>query len=155
MKSKIIFDIVISSSFLVACLGEAEENESKKFHANKRKKQPNVMVIFADDVGTGDVPGYWENTNGVKMPNLKQLVADGTTFTDAHSSPLCAPSRYTFLSGNYPHRGSRFAGTWVINYDEEGSQFRKGQKSIAGVFRNKGYETAAFGKWHIGGKNVF
>ena len=114
-------------------------------------KRPNVVIIFADDVGTGDVPGYWNNSSLVKMPNLENLLDHGTTFTDAHSTPLCAPSRYVLLSGNYQHRGVRFAGSWTINY--EGNQFRNGQKSIARVLHNNGYATAMFGKWHLGGKH--
>lgn len=108
------------------------------------------MIIFADDVGTGDVPGYWDNGGKVNMPNLEHLVRTGTTFTDAHSTPLCATSRYTLLSGNYQHRGTNFAGTWKINY--RGSQFRNGQQSIAQVFRDNGYHTSMFGKWHLGGQ---
>ena len=111
-------------------------------------KKPNVIIIFADDVGTGDVPGYW-NTGLVDMPNLRNLVGNGTTFTDAHSTPLCAPSRYVLLSGNYQHRGYRFGGTWTMNYEH--SQFRPGQQSIGQVFRDNGYSTTMFGKWHIGG----
>ena len=117
-------------------------------------KKPNVMIILADDVGTGDVPGYWDTFNKVDLPNLTDLLTQGTTFTDAHSTPLCAPSRYVLLSGNYPHRGSRYTGSWIMNYDREGGQFRYGQKSIAEVFVDNGYDTAMFGKWHLGGKNT-
>ncbi len=113
-------------------------------------KKPNILMIFADDVGTGDVPGYWDNSGLVRMPNLEQLVENGTTFTDAHSTPLCAPSRYVLLSGNYQHRGEKFGGSWTVNY--EGNQFRKKQQSIAQVLRNNDYGTAMFGKWHLGGK---
>ena len=114
-------------------------------------QKPNVMIIFADDVGTGDVPGYWDNNRLVHMPNLQQLVSNGTTFTDAHSTPLCAPSRYVLLSGNYQHRGELNVGTWGPNYDH-GNQFRHKQISIAEVFRDHGYSTAMFGKWHLGGE---
>lgn len=112
-------------------------------------KKPNVMIILADDVGTGDVPGYW-NTSKVDMPNLKDLIANGTRFLDAHSTPVCATSRYVMLSGNYQHKGSKFGGTWFLNY--EGSQFRDGQQSIAQVYRDNGYNTGMFGKWHLGGE---
>lgn len=113
-------------------------------------KRPNVVIIFADDVGTGDVPGYWDNSGVVNMPNLESLLDHGTTFTDAHSTPLCAPSRYVLLSGNYQHRGTKFGGSWAVNY--EGNQFRERQKSIARVLRDNDYATAIFGKWHLGGK---
>ena len=112
-------------------------------------KKPNILVIVGDDVGTGDVPGHW-NTGIVNMPNLQNLVDQGTTFTDAHSTPLCGPSRYMLLSGNYQHRGVMYSGLWNLNYKT--NQFQDGQQSIANVLRDNGYDTAMFGKWHIGGK---
>jgi arylsulfatase A-like enzyme len=115
-------------------------------------KKPNIVIILADDLGTGDVPFFWNGleTSKVQMPHLQQLADKGITFTDAHSSPLCAPSRYMLLSGNYPHRGSKVFGTWNINSGF--NQFTKYQKSIAETLRTAGYDTAVFGKWHLGGK---
>merc|ERR1740139_1835849 len=105
---------------------------------------------MADDVGTGDIPSYW-NSSLVDMPNLNKLSAMGVTFRDAHSTPLCAPSRYMLLSGNYQHRGMRPAGTW--NIWGETNQFRWYQKSVAEILEEQGnYATAMFGKWHLGGK---
>eukprot|EP00551_Chaetoceros_affinis_P017775 CAMPEP_0203718224 /NCGR_PEP_ID=MMETSP0092-20131115/2550_1 /ASSEMBLY_ACC=CAM_ASM_001090 /TAXON_ID=426623 /ORGANISM="Chaetoceros affinis, Strain CCMP159" /LENGTH=567 /DNA_ID=CAMNT_0050597297 /DNA_START=475 /DNA_END=2178 /DNA_ORIENTATION=+ len=114
------------------------------------------MIIFADDVGTNDVPGYWNNTTSssqsiVPMPNIRNLMSTGTSFSDAHSTPLCAPSRYVLLSGNYQHRGVKYGGTWNVNYDF-GNQFRMKQKSIAEVLGQNGYVTSMVGKWHLGGK---
>ena len=99
-------------------------------------------------MGTGDVPGYWD-TGLVDMPNLEQFVNDGVVFTDAHSTPLCSPSRYVLLSGNYQHRGYLYTGTWQLNY--RSSQFLNHQQSIADVLKANGYHTAMMGKWHIGG----
>ncbi len=138
-----------NKKFQLICLGLLVCALNIRMVKGGTQTKPNVMIIFADDVGTGDVPGYW-NTDLVDMPNLQSLIENGTTFLDAHSSPLCAPSRYMLLSGNYQHRGRNFEGTWVMNY--EGSQFQPGQKSIAEVFRDNGYDTAVHGKWHLGGE---
>lgn len=135
---KILYSSLFTFSVLLGC-DALDSPEAKK---------PNVMVIFADDVGTGDVPGYW-NSERVNMPHLKNLVAEGVTFTDAHSSPLCAPSRYMFLSGNYQHRGVRYPSIWNLNYKY--NQFKPDQMSIAELLKNNGYDTAMFGKWHLGG----
>lgn len=110
------------------------------------------MIIFADDVGTGDIPGYWNTPRVVNMPHLEAFMARGTTFLDAHSTPICAPSRYVLLSGNYQHRGVRNDGVWNANY--KSNQFRDGQQSIAEVLRDAGYHTGVFGKWHLGGENL-
>ena len=69
-------------------------------------KPPNILIILADDVGQGDIPFYW-NSSQVDMPNIQRLTEMGVSFYNAHSTPLCAPSRYMLLSGNYPHRGTR------------------------------------------------
>lgn len=69
------------------------------------KKKPNILLIMADDVGTGDIEGWWKDSSSlVHMPNINKLIRLGVKFTDAHSSSLCAPSRYMLLSGNYQHR---------------------------------------------------
>ena len=131
--------------YILACLVPALIEATSK---------PNVVIIFADDVGTGDVPGYWEGAGAVNMPNLENLLAEATTFTDAHSTPVCAPSRYVLLSGNYQHRGVRATGVWNANYKT--SNFWDGQQSIAEVLRDSGYNCGVFGKWHLGGKkNMF
>ena len=71
-----------------------------------KNKKPNILLVLADDVGTGDIPSYWDSSV-VDMPNIDRLAKMGVTFKDAHSTPLCAPSRYMLLSGNYAHRGFR------------------------------------------------
>ena len=148
--------VVVALTFLFASMFNGEKSCSflfiqaadiKETKRNDNIKKPNIMVIFADDLGTGDVPNYWDDSV-VDMPNLKQFMSDGTTFTDAHATPLCATSRYVFLSGNYQHRGHRMAGVWSINYQT--SQFLHRQQSIANVLRNNGYDTNMVGKWHIG-----
>ena len=113
---------------------------------------PNVFVIIADDVGTGDIPFWWNVSSSlVDMPNIKMLADKGVSFRDAHSTPLCAPSRYMLLSGNYQHRGEKAAGTWNINGNS--NQFQPFQKSIAEALQDgASINTAIIGKWHIGGK---
>jgi Arylsulfatase A and related enzymes len=135
---------------------KSEKNESApKLSPEKRnkvtaKKKPNILVILADDVGTGDIPIYW-NSSLVHMPNINWLAAKGVTFEDAHASSLCAPSRYMLLSGNYPHRGTNPGGSWA--FWEDSNQFANEQKSIAEVLRDEaGYDTSMFGKWHLGAR---
>ena len=117
---------------------------------SESENKPNIVIILADDLGTGDVPGYW-NSGKVDMPNVEDLIRKGTIFTDAHSTPLCAPSRYMLLSGNYPFRGRLPFGTWTLN--NIGSQFRPKQRSIARTLsKYANYHTAVMGKWHLGGE---
>jgi len=114
------------------------------------KKKPNILIILADDVGTGDIPSYW-NSGMVEMPNIQRIADNGVTFLNAHGTPLCAPSRYMLLSGNYQHRGRNVNGSWNLGY--ENNQFQSRQKSIAEVLKGAGgYETFMAGKWHLGAK---
>src|SRR6056297_4365364 len=67
------------------------------------EKLPNVVLIFADDLGYGDLGCY--GATKVKTPNIDRLAAEGRRFTDAHSvSAVCTPSRYALLTGEYPMR---------------------------------------------------
>mmetsp|Transcript_20884 Transcript_20884/g.31720 ORF Transcript_20884/g.31720 Transcript_20884/m.31720 type:complete len:614 (-) Transcript_20884:30-1871(-) len=114
------------------------------------QRNPNILIIMADDVGTGDIPFYWKS-GLVKMPNISRLADRGVKFTDAYATPLCSPSRYSLLSGNFQHRGQKPGGTWNLGSDR--NQFAHDQVSIAQVLRDKGgYKTHMAGKWHIGAK---
>ncbi|MCP5545293.1 MAG: sulfatase-like hydrolase/transferase [Akkermansiaceae bacterium] len=111
-------------------------------------KQPNILVILTDDVGWGDLPCYNPKSR-IPAPAVDKLAAEGMRFTHAHAAAaLCAPTRYSMLSGNYPWRGRSQKGTWGYNIP---SQFRVGQKSIAQMLRDAGYRSAMFGKAGIGG----
>jgi arylsulfatase A-like enzyme len=126
----------------------AEDKNDAEQDSNTKTKRPNILLILADDVGTEDIPGYW-GTNVAQMPNMQKLQAQGVTFFNAHSSPLCAPSRYMLLSGNYQHRGNKVPSTW--NFSDGLNQFRANQKSIAHALKEGGgYHSAMLGKWHIG-----
>ena len=74
---------------------------------------PNVLFILADDIGYGDLGCY-----GGKLPtpNLDKLAASGMRFTDAHApAALCAPSRFSLLTGSYPYRSHSPGGAWNTN----------------------------------------
>jgi arylsulfatase A-like enzyme len=108
---------------------------------------------MADDVGMGDIGSvYWDTDTGkVKMDNIAELASKGVIFTDMHSTPLCAPSRYNLLAGSYAHRGRKPAGTWSVGGKSNENHFLPGQLSIADVLKDGGdYNTAMMGKWHIG-----
>jgi arylsulfatase A-like enzyme len=116
--------------------------------ARAAAKRPNFLVILSDDIGWGDFRCY--NSQGkIPTPNLDRMAREGMRFTDAHSpAALCAPTRYTVVTGNYTWRGRRSGGTWGYR---ETPQFLPGQKTVGHILQSAGYRTAMFGKTHFGG----
>ena len=118
-------------------------------------QSPNVVLIFADDLGYGDLGCY--GATKVQTPNIDRLVAEGRRFTDSHSaSAVCTPSRYALLTGEYPLRANDGKGVWGPAPVTSGLIIDTDKLTIADVFKNRGYATAVLGKWHLGfgeGKN--
>lgn len=119
--------------------------------SNSAETPPNVILIFADDLGYGDLGCY--GATKVQTPNIDRLAAEGKRFTDAHSaSAVCTPSRYALLTGEYPLRANGGKGIWGPAPITSPLLVDTEKVTIADVFKNNGYDTAAFGKWHLGFK---
>ena len=107
--------------------------------------RPNVVVIYADDLGYGDVSAY--GATRVKTPNIDRLAREGLRFTDAHApAATCTPSRYAMLTGEYAWRKP---GTNVLPGDAA-LIIEPGRPTVATVFQRAGYRTGVVGKWHLG-----
>jgi len=107
--------------------------------------RPNVVLIFADDLGYGDLGCY--GASKVKTPNIDRLAAQGRMFTDAHSaSAVCTPSRYALLTGEYPVRKNLYPPVFL----KTGLLIDTQQQTIASIMKDAGYATACTGKWHLG-----
>jgi arylsulfatase A-like enzyme len=108
-------------------------------------KRPNLVLIYADDLGYGDVGCY--GTSRVATPNIDRLAKEGVRFTNAHSaSATCTPSRYALLTGEYAWRRK---GTGVLPGDAR-LIVEPGRTTLASLMQRAGYRTAAIGKWHLG-----
>lgn len=107
--------------------------------------KPNVVLIYGDDVGYGDVGAY--GAKKIPTPHIDQLAADGLRFTDAHcASATCTPSRYSLLTGELPYRKK---GTGIAHGNAQ-MIIGPDQYTLADVFKQAGYRTAVIGKWHLG-----
>lgn len=110
---------------------------------------PNIIVIYADDLGFGDLSCY-NPDSAYETPNLDKMAAQGIRFTDAHSpSTICSPSRYGLYSGQQIYRstgrgGGAFEGPGGPSY------LKPETMTIGEMLKNKGYRTGVFGKWHVG-----
>ena len=111
----------------------------------QRTERPNVILLVADDLGYGDLSCY--GATRVHTPVVDSLARHGVRFTDMHAcASTSTPSRYALLTGEYPFRRP---GTDVAPGDA-GMIIRPGQFTMAELFRQAGYKTAAIGKWHLG-----
>ncbi len=107
--------------------------------------KPNVIIIYADDIGYGDVSCY--GATSVATPNIDRLAEEGLRFRDGHcASATCTPSRYAMLTGEYAWRQT---GTGIAKGDQA-MIIEPGRTTLATVFKNAGYKTGVVGKWHLG-----
>ncbi len=110
-----------------------------------QNKKPNVIIIYADDVGYGDLS--CNGFSSVRTPNVERLASMGVRLTNAHTtSSTSTPSRYGLLTGEYPWRKE---GTGVAPGDAA-MVITPDQYTLADAFSDAGYTTAAIGKWHLG-----
>lgn len=111
----------------------------------KQTQRPNVVFIYADDIGYGDL-----SCNGAKTihtPNVERLAKMGVRFTNAHSAAATStPSRYAMLTGEYAWRK---AGTGIAAGDAA-AIIRPERYTMANLFKDAGYNTGVVGKWHLG-----
>lgn len=113
--------------------------------SGKEAPRPNVILILADDIGYGDLGCY--GAIGVETPNVDSLASRGIRFTNTHAAASTStPSRYGLLTGQYPWRKDNTdiaAGNAGMIIDPD-------CYTVADMFKSAGYNTCAFGKWHLG-----
>jgi len=115
---------------------------------------PNVVMIMADDWGWSDIAAYRRFQgldDPIPTPNLDRLCAEGMIFTDAHSpAALCAPTRFSMMTGSNPYRNTVQWGTWGLTATSAFSKNRR-HITVGEIAQTAGYRTAFFGKMHFGG----
>ena len=117
--------------------------------------KPNVIIIFADDLGYGDLGCYGSKIN--ETPTLDKMADEGKKFSNFYvSSPVCSPSRASLMTGCYPQRISfgTFDGLRVL-FPGQGIGLSNEEKTVAKTFKESGYSTKIIGKWHCGDQEDF
>ncbi len=113
--------------------------------ASAQNQRPNVILIYADDLGYGDLSCF--GAKEVQTPHVDRLAHNGIRFSNGYAcASTSTPSRYGLFTGEYPFRRK---GTEVAP-GNAGMIIRPGDYTMADMFHNEGYTTAAIGKWHLG-----
>jgi len=130
---------ILLSGLIIGC-------KSALFLNDNAQLKPNIIIIYTDDQGYGDVSALNDNAK-FQTPNIDRLANEGVAFTDGHSSDgVCTPSRYSLLTGRYSWRTSLKKG--VLRADGP-CLIEEGRTTIASLLQDNGYTTAMIGKWHL------
>ena len=109
-----------------------------------QSRPPNVVFIYADDLGYGDLGVYGSH---IRTPNLDRMAAEGVRFTQFYSAnPVCSPSRAALLTGRYP---TRVGVPRVLNPNDT-TGLNLSETTLAQMLKGSGYRTMCIGKWHLG-----
>lgn len=118
--------------------------------AQTETSRPNVIIIFMDDMGYGDIGSF--GASGYATPHIDQLAAEGISFTHFYAAqPICSASRAALLTGCYPNR----VGIPMALAPNKGIGLAAEEETIAEVLKKKDYATAIVGKWHLGNEPPF
>lgn len=111
----------------------------------EKTSKPNIIIIYADDLGFGDVSSY--GATELTTVNMDRIAAEGIRFTNGYAtSPTCTPSRFSLLSGIYPFRSKRaqiLPGNATLLFDIT-------KQTLPSMLQKAGYFTGVVGKWHLG-----
>ncbi len=142
MNFKYLLLVISAGYILVACT-----NKVNNVPVDTSIKAPNIIYVLADDLGYGDINTF--NPNGkIKTPNIDALASAGMKFTDAHtSSAVCTPTRYGILTGRYNWRSNLKSSVLT---GKSKALIPTNRKTVASLLKQKNYNTAFIGKWHLG-----
>src|SRR5450759_5661247 len=108
------------------------------------ERPPNIVMIYADDLGYGDLGCYGSK---IRTPHLDRMAAEGVRFTQFYSAnPVCSPSRAALLTGRYPTR----AGVPRVLFPKDTVGLPDSETTLAQALKPRGYRTMCVGKWHLG-----
>ena len=114
------------------------------FPALAATQRPNVVLIYCDDLGYGDLGCYGSK---IRTPNLDRMAAEGTRFTSCiTANPVCSPSRAGLLTGRYPTR----VGVPYVLFPKAQNGLNLDERTLPQLLKQAGYRTACVGKWHLG-----
>jgi arylsulfatase A-like enzyme len=120
-------------------------------HADDR---PNFIIIYADDLGWGDLACYGHPT--IRTPHLDRMASEGVRFTQFYSADsVCTPSRAALMTGRLPVRSGMYSDQRRVLFPNSAAGLPADEVTLAEVLHDAGYATGCFGKWHLGHRPEF
>ena len=111
--------------------------------------QPNIVILYADDMGWGDTGAYGHPY--IKTPSLDRLANEGQRWTDFYvPAPVCSPSRAALLTGRHPVRSGLYGVGCPVLFPDDKYGIPESELTLAELLQDAGYRTAIMGKWHLG-----
>ena len=139
---------LLSATLLAAC-GGSTATPAGAAATNTAGTKPNVVIMFADDLGYGDLGSFGHPY--IRTPNIDTLAAEGQRWTDFYvAAPVCSPSRAALLTGRLPVRSGLYGNAIRVFFPDEPGGFPESEVTLAEALKEHGYATGMFGKWHLG-----
>lgn len=130
---------------LILCLIASGTSTVLLAQPSARTERPNIVLIYADDIGFGDLSCY--GNKRIKTPHADRIAREGVRHRRGHTtSATCTPSRYSMMTGEYAWRQP---GTGILPGDAP-ALIKPGRQTLPGVLKAAGYQTGVVGKWHLG-----
>lgn len=144
-----MFSFLRLTAIVVSVFLGTVASELPAFGEDDPSRLPNFVIIFADDLGYGDLGCYGHPT--IRTPQLDRMAAEGMKFTQFYSAAsVCTPSRAALMTGRLPIRNGMCSDRRRVLFPNSAGGLPSGEITIAEALKTKGYATACVGKWHLG-----
>ncbi|MEM9622882.1 MAG: sulfatase [Pseudomonadota bacterium] len=145
--NRVLLTLVLTLPVMSCVVRDTVEPASQE--KNAATAPPNFVVLFADDLGYGDLQSFGHPYT--RTPHIDAMAAAGQRWTDFYvASPVCSPSRGALLTGRLPVRTGLYGERIGVYFPREEGGFPAAETTLAELLRQQGYRTGIFGKWHLG-----